>query len=54
MKLQHLQIVFTAGKKFAPRDTLTRNTPTELFTRKMTVEVPQNSKKMLKTNHHYD
>ena len=44
MKLLNLHIVWTAGKNFAFSDTLTRNTPPELLTRKTTVEIPQNIK----------
>ena len=44
MKIPKLHIVFTSGKKLAPPDTLSRNTPPELLTRKTTVEIPQNIK----------
>ena len=44
MKFPNLQIVWTAGKYLALPDTLSRNTPLELITRKTTVEVPQNIK----------
>ena len=44
MKLPNLHIVWTAGKNLALPDTLSRNTPPELLTRKTTVEIPQNIK----------
>ena len=44
MKFPNLHIVWTAGKNLALPDTLSRNTPPELFTRKTTVEIPQNIK----------
>ena len=44
MKLPNLHIVWTAGKNLALPDTLSRNTPPELLTRKVTVEIPQNIK----------
>ena len=44
MKFPNLHIVWTAGKILAPPDTLSRNTPPELLTRKTTVEIPQNIK----------
>ena len=44
MKFPILHIVWTAGKNLAPPDTLSRNTPPELFTRKTTIEIPQNLK----------
>ena len=44
MKFQNLHIVWTAGKNLALPDTLSRNTPLELLTRKTTVEIPQNIK----------
>ena len=44
MKLANLHIAWTAGKNLALPDTLSRNTPPELLTRKTTVELPQNIK----------
>ena len=44
MKFPNLHIVWTAGKNLALPDTLSRNTPPELLTRKATVEIPQNIK----------
>ena len=44
MKFQNLHIVWTAGKNLALPDTLSRNTPLELLTRKTTVEIQQNIK----------
>ena len=44
MKFPNLHIVWTAGKNLALPDTLSRNTPPELPTRKTTVEIPQNVK----------
>ena len=44
MKFTNSQIVWTAGKRLALPDTLSRNTPLELLTRKTTVEIPQNIK----------
>ena len=44
MKFSNLQIDWTARKKFALPDTLSRKTPPELFKRKTTVELPQNIK----------
>ena len=41
MKFPNLHIVWTAGKNLALPDTLSRNTPPELLTRKTTVEIPQ-------------
>ena len=41
MKFQNLHIVWRAGKNLALPDTLSRNTPPELFTRKTTVEIPK-------------
>ena len=43
-KFPNLHIVWTAGKNLALPDTLSRNTPPELLTRKTTFEVPQNIK----------
>ena len=43
-KFPNLHIVWTAGKNFALPNTLSRNTPSELLTRKTTVEIPQNFK----------
>ena len=42
MKFPNLRIVWTAGKNLALPDTLSRNTPSELLTRKTTVEIRQN------------
>ena len=42
MKFPNLHIVWTAGKDLALPDTLCRNTPPELLTRKTTVQIPQN------------
>ena len=47
MKFPNLHIVWTAGKNLAVLDTLSRNTPPELLTRKTTVEIPQNIKSSL-------
>ena len=44
MKFPNVHIVWTAGKNLAPPDTLSRNTPPELLTRKTTVEIPQKIK----------
>ena len=44
MKIPNLHIFWTAGKNLALPDTLSRNTPLELLTRKTTVEMPQNIK----------
>ena len=44
MKFPNLHIVWKAGKNLALPDTLSRNTPPELLTRKTTVEIPQNIK----------
>ena len=44
LKFPNLHIVWTAGKNFALPDTLRRNTPPELLTRKNTVEMPKNIK----------
>ena len=44
MKFSNLHIVGTAGTNLALPDTLSRNTPPELFTRKTTVEIPKNIK----------
>ena len=54
IKIPNLHIVWTAGKNLALPDTLSSNTPPELFTRKTTVEVPQNIKFYLvkKGTHH--
>ena len=43
-KFPNLHIVWTAGNNLALTDTLGRNTPLELLTRKTTVEIPQNIK----------
>ena len=42
MKFPNLHIVWTAGKNLALADTLSRNTPPDLLTRKTTVEKPKN------------
>ena len=47
MKIPNLNIVWTAGKNPSLRDTLSPNTPSELLTRKTTVEIPQNTKLFL-------
>ena len=44
MKFPNLHIVWTAEKNLELPDTLSRNTPPELLTRKTTVEIPQNKK----------
>ena len=44
MKFLNLHIFWTAGKNLALPDTLSRNTPPALLTRKTTVEIPQNIK----------
>ena len=44
MKFPNLHIVWTAGKNLALPDTLSRNKPAELITRKTTIEKPQNIK----------
>ena len=44
MKFPISHKVWTAGKKLALPDTLSRNTPPELLTRKTTVKIPQNIK----------
>ena len=44
MKFPNLHIVWTAEKNLALPDTLSRNTPSALLTRKTTVEIPQNIK----------
>ena len=44
MKFSNLHIVWIAEKNLAPPDTLSRNTPPELLTRKTIVEIPQNIK----------
>ena len=50
MKFPNLHIVSTAGKNLALPDTLSRNTPPELLTRKTTVEIPKNIKFFLAKN----
>ena len=50
LKFPNLHIVWTAGKNLALPDTLSRNTPSELLTRKTTVEIPQNDKFYLAKN----
>ena len=55
MKFPNLHIVWTAGKNLALPDTLSRNTPPELLTRKTTVEIPKNINSTLqKMKHHPD
>ena len=44
MKFPNLHIVWTEGKDLALPDTLGRNTPLELLTRKTTVEIPKQNK----------
>ena len=44
MKFPNLHIVWTAGKNLALPDTLSTNTPPELFTRKTTIEIPKKIK----------
>ena len=44
MKFPNLHIIWTAGKNLALLDTLKRNTPPELLTRKTTIEIPQSNK----------
>ena len=44
MKFPNFHIVWTAGKNLALPDTLSRNSPPELLTRKTTVEIPKNIK----------
>ena len=50
MKFPNLHIVWIAGKHLALPDTLSRNTPPELLTRKTIVEIPQNNKFYLAKN----
>ena len=47
MKFPNLHIVWTAEKNLALPDTLKRNTPPEILTRKTPVEIPQNIKFLL-------
>ena len=56
MKFPNLHVVWTAEKKLALPDTLSRNTPPGLITRKTTVEIPQNIKNSisLKMKLHHD
>ena len=55
MKFPNLQIVWTAGKNRTLPENLSRNTPSELLTRKTTVEIPQNVKFYLaKMKLHHD
>ena len=55
MKLSNLHIVWAAGKNLALPDTLSKNTPPELFTRKTAFEKPQSNKFYLaKTKHHHN
>ena len=42
MIFPYLHIAWTAGKNLALPDTLSKNRPPELLTRKTTVEIPQN------------
>ena len=42
MKFPNLHIIWTAGRNLALRDTLSRNSPPELLTRKTTEKIPQN------------
>ena len=51
MKFPNLHIIWTAGKNPALPDTLSRNTPPELFTRKTAVEIPQKVKFFLAQDH---
>ena len=44
MNIPNLHIIWTAGKNLALPDTLSRNTPPRLLTKKTTVETPQNIK----------
>ena len=44
MKIPNLHLVWTTGKNLALPDTISRNTPPELLTRKTTVEILQNFK----------
>ena len=44
VKFPNLHIVWTAGKNLALPDTLSRNTPPEILTRKTTVAIPQKNK----------
>ena len=44
MKIQNLHVIWTAVKNLALPDTLSKNTPPELLTRKTTVEIPKNIK----------
>ena len=41
MKYWNLHTIWTAGKNLALPDTINRNTPPELITRKSAVEIPQ-------------
>ena len=50
MKFPNLHIVWKAGKNLALPDTLSRNTPPELLTRKTTVEIPKYIKFYLAEN----
>ena len=51
MKFPNLHIVWTAGKNLALPDTLSRNTPPELLTRKnKQFEIPKNIKLYLAEN----
>ena len=55
MKFSNLHIAWTAGKNLALPDTLSRNTPRELLTRKTKVETPQKLNFSLpKMKHHQD
>ena len=53
MKIANLHIEWTAGKNLALHDTLSRNTPPEILTRKTTIETPQNIKFSLQQMKHY-
>ena len=50
MKFPNLQTIWTAGKNLALPDTLSKNTPPELLTRKTTVEIPPKIAKKNKTS----
>ena len=50
MKFPNLHIVWTAGKNLALPDTLSKNTPPELLTRKTTAEISQNIKFLFAKN----
>ena len=44
LKFPNLHIIWTAGKNLALPNTLSRNTPPKLLTKKTKVEIPQNIK----------